>query len=81
MGKLGGEANVGFGYMGQPGAIHFLRYDIDPNSLHLDGLPTNLTVVGEDCTTVERVNAAFSHVVLPEPGVYENAIRTALELP
>lgn len=33
------------------------------------------------CTTVERVNAAFSHVVLPEPGVYETAIRTALELP
>lgn len=77
--RLGGEDNVGFGYVGQPGAVHFLRYDIDNDSEIEDGKPTPLAVVGEDCTTVERVNAAFSHVVLPEPGVYENAIRAALE--
>ena len=45
---------------------------------HTAGVNRPLTVVGNDCTTVERVSAAFNHVVLPEAGVYERALRQAL---
>ena len=76
--RLGGSANVGFGYPSQPGAIHFLRYDYDAETAQSDGHVRPLTIVGNDCTTVERVSAAFNHVVLPEAGVYESALRQAL---
>lgn len=44
----------------------------------MEGRPVPLKVAGEGCTTVEKVSAAFSNVGLPEPNVYEAAIRTAL---
>lgn len=76
--RLGGADNIGFGFPSQPGAIHFLRFDYD-SEMHVEpGDIRPLKVVGNDCTTVERVNAAFGHVVLPEPGVYEAALRQAL---
>ena len=76
--RLGGASNIGFGFPSQPGAIHFLQYDYDRDAKARDGEIRPLVVVGEECTTVERVSAAFNHVVLPEPGVYEEALRTAL---
>lgn len=76
--RLGGADNIGFGFPPQPGAIHFLRFDYDSDVSAEFGAIRPLKVIGDDCTTVERVNAAFGHVVLPEPGVYEAALRQAL---
>lgn len=76
--RLGGEQNLTFGYSPQPGALHFLRYDYDISSSVTDGHPTPLTVVGDECTTVEKVQAAFNNVALPEPGVYGTALKHAL---
>lgn len=76
--RLGGLGNMAFGYAPQPGALHFLRYDYDQGAPLVDGIPTPLAVVGDECTTVEQVQAAFSRVMLPEPGVYGSALREAL---
>lgn len=78
MERLGGVSNLSFGYAPQPGALHFLRYDYDPDATDVDGAPVPLSVTGDDCTTVEQVQAAFSRVQLPEPGVYGKALRLAL---
>ncbi len=76
--RLGGTENMAFGYAPQPGALHFLRYDYDRSARLVDGVPTPLVEVGDECTTVEQVQAAFSRVRLPEPGVYGAALREAL---
>lgn len=75
--RLGGADNLAFGYAPQPGALHFLRYDYD-DTVGIDGMPTPLTVRGEEITTVEKVQQAFAHVNLPEPGVYGKALEMAL---
>lgn len=75
--RLGGEANLVFGYAPQPGALHFLRYDYS-NSQFQQGEPRALTVIGEEISTVEKVQQAFSNVGLPEPGVYGQALKDAL---
>lgn len=69
---------MAFGYAPQPGALHFLRYDYDDNAEYAKGVPTKLMVTGDECTTVEQVQAAFNRVRLPEPGVYGKALREAL---
>lgn len=76
--RLGGEENMAFGYAPQPGALHFLRYDYDDAASIPKGTPVPLHVTGEGCTTVEQVQAAFSRVRLPEPGVYGKALTAAL---
>lgn len=76
--RLGGTENMAFGYAPQPGALHFLRYDYDREAQQTDGIPTPLVEVGDECTTVEQVQAAFSRIRLPEPGVYGEALREAL---
>lgn len=76
--RLGGTSNMAFGYAPQPGALHFLRYDYDASTYPIDGEPVPLTEIGDDCTTVEQVQAAFSRVRLPEAGVYGKALREAL---
>lgn len=76
--RLGGGDNMAFGYAPQPGALHFLRYDYDHAAPKVDGVPTRLKVTGDECTTVEQVQAAFNRVRLPEPGVYGKALREAL---
>lgn len=74
--RLGNQ--IAFGYQPQPGAIHFLRYDYDNGSAKKPGAPTPLKVVGDDCTTVEKVQAAFNNVALPEANVYGTALKQAL---
>ncbi len=76
--RLGGAENMAFGYAPQPGALHFLRYDYDNGAATANGEPTKLKVIGDECTTVEQVQAAFNRVRLPEPGVYGKALREAL---
>ena len=65
-----------FGYAPQPGAFHFLRYDYEGS--HHDGMPDNLIIIGEEITTVEKVQQAFNNVSLPNPGVYGEALKEAL---
>lgn len=69
---------MAFGYAPQPGALHFLRYDYDDSATNANGTPTKLKVIGDECTAVEQVQAAFNRVRLPEPGVYGKALREAL---
>lgn len=76
--RLGGDENMAFGYAPQPGALHFLRYDYDEAATMPLGVPTALKVIGDSCTTVEQVQAAFSRVRLPEAGVYGKALQEAL---
>lgn len=76
--RLGGDENMAFGYAPQPGALHFLRYDYDEAATMTLGVPTALKVIGDSCTTVEQVQAAFSRVRLPEAGVYGKALQEAL---
>lgn len=76
--RLGGDENIAFGYAPQPGALHFLRYDYDEAATMPLGVPTALKVIGDSCTTVEQVQAAFSRVRLPEAGVYGKALQEAL---
>lgn len=76
--RLGGDENMAFGYAPQPGALHFLRYDYDEDAAMSLGVPTTLRVIGDSCTTVEQVQAAFSRVRLPEAGVYGKALQEAL---
>lgn len=76
--RLGGQENMTFGYAPQPGALHFLRYDYDRTAGLVDGVPVPLSVIGDDCSTVEQVQAAFNRVRLPEPGVYGQALWEAL---
>lgn len=78
--RLGGADNIGFGFPSQPAAIHFLRYDYDSSVPVEAGKVRPLAVTGCDTTTVERVHAAFGHVILPEAGVYEESLREALGL-
>uniref|UniRef100_A0A7C9JNX0 Restriction endonuclease n=1 Tax=Muribaculaceae bacterium Z82 TaxID=2304548 RepID=A0A7C9JNX0_9BACT len=75
--RLGGEENLAFGYAPQPGALHFLRYDYSSDGIE-NGRPLALEVVGEGCTTVEQVQAAFNRIRLPESGVYGKALCQAL---
>lgn len=76
--RLGGSDNIAFGYTSQPGALHFLRYDYDTDGVLEDGVPTSLTVIDDECTTVEQLQSAFNRIRLPEAGVYEEALVRAL---
>ena len=63
----------------QPAAIHFVAYDYVKQ---FDDVPKGsivpLGVIEEHCTTVYKVQEAFSAVSLPEGNVYGNAIKKCL---
>ena len=62
----------------QPAAIHFVAYDYIKDVPVEDGRIRPLGVVEEYCTTVYKVQEAFSAVDLPEQNVYRDAIRRSL---
>jgi len=73
--RLGGELRQ---YHLHSGAITFRWYDLSPPAQL--GQRRLLTFVGQSTTTVDQVALAFtSPKNLPDAGVYENAIRAALE--
>ncbi len=76
--RLGGKEKIP-AFPTQPAAIHFIAYDYAEN---LDavgpGEIASLDVVEEHCTTVYKIQEAFSAVSLPEGNVYGNAIRRSL---
>ena len=62
----------------QPAAIHFVAYDYLPDAAIEDGTIKPLGVIEEYCTTVYKVQEAFSAVDLPDQNVYRDAIRHSL---
>lgn len=73
--RLGGKERLP-AFPSQPASIHFISYDKAGNPA--DGQPTPLGIVEEHCTTVYKVQEAFSSLTLPEAGVYSEAIRKSL---
>jgi len=76
--RLGGKDKIPT-FPTQPAAIHFIAYDYAANFADVeDGKIVPLHVIEEHCTTVYKVQEAFSAVNLPEGNVYGNAIRRSL---
>ncbi len=75
--RLGGKEKLPQ-FPTQPAAIHFVAYDYIEGTPVEDGKIRPLGVVEEYCTTVYKVQEAFSAVDLPEQNVYRDAIRHSL---
>ena len=76
--RLGGKANLP-SFPTQPASIHFLAYDYStpfPDVPFGEIVP--LDFLEEHCTTVYKLQEAFSAINLPEGNVYSNAIRKCL---
>ena len=73
--RLGGKDRIPR-FPTQPASIHFLAYDY--NGELQDGSITPLGILEEHCTTVYKVQEAFSSMNLPEGNVYRDAIRRSL---
>ena len=73
--RLGGKKKVPV-FPTQPASIHFVAYDYADD--FKDGYVTPLAILEEHCTTVYKVQEAFSSMNLPEGNVYGNAIRKSL---
>lgn len=75
--RLGGKEKLPQ-FPTQPAAIHFVAYDYLTDVPKEDGKIRPLGVVEEYCTTVYKVQEAFSAVDLPEQNVYRDAIIQSL---
>lgn len=75
--RLGGKEKIPK-FPPQPASIHFLAYDYHEDAVATDGSITPLGIVEEHCTTVYKVQEAFSSMNLPEGNVYRDAIRKSL---
>lgn len=74
--RLGGKSKLPQ-FPTQPAAIHFLAYDYLSDTTK-DGEIRPLGIIEEYCTTVYKVQEAFSAVDLPDLNVYRDAIAHAL---
>ena len=76
--RLGGKDKIPT-FPTQPAAIHFVAYDYVKQFGEVPkGSIVPLGVIEEHCTTVYKVQEAFSAVSLPEGNVYGNAIKKCL---
>ena len=76
--RLGGKERIP-AFPTQPAAIHFLAYDYAKESAEVPfGKVVPLDVLEEHCTTVYKIQEAFSAISLPDGNVYGNAIRKCL---
>lgn len=75
--RLGGIGKVPK-FPAQPAAIHFISYDYDKNAKPVDGSIMPLILNRSHCTTVYKVQEAFSSMSLPEGNVYQRAIEKSL---
>ena len=76
--RLGGKERIP-AFPTQPAAIHFLAYDYAKTFSETPaGKIVPLDVGEEHCTTVYKIQEAFSAISLPEGNVYGNAIRKCL---
>lgn len=62
----------------QPASVHFVAYDYQPDVNFTDGAIRPLSIIEEHCTTVYRIQQAFSELELPQGNVYRDAIRLSL---
>jgi hypothetical protein len=62
----------------QPASIHFISYDYKKTDETAGGETQPLGVLAEHCTTVYKIQEAFSALDLPEGNVYRDAIRRSL---
>ena len=75
--RLGGVGKVPK-FPSQPAAIHFVSYDCDKSKKPVDGKIAPLVIGRTHCTTVYKVQEAFSSMSLPEGNVYQRAIEKSL---
>ncbi len=75
--RLGGKDKIPT-FPTQPASIHFVAYDYLPDAEQVEGSILPLDVIEEHCTTVYKVQEAFSSMNLPEGNVYRDAIRRSL---
>lgn len=75
--RLGGKEKLPQ-FPTQPAAIHFIAYDYVKEDILHDGEIQPLGIVEEYCTTVYKVQEAFSAVDLPAQNVYRDAILNTL---
>ncbi|EUB16430.1 restriction endonuclease NotI [Shuttleworthella sp. MSX8B] len=76
--RLGGKDKIPK-FPTQPASIHFISYDyLSSFSDIADGEIVPLGITEEHCTTVYKVQEAFSAMDLPEGNVYRDAIRRSL---
>lgn len=74
--RLGGKDNLPT-FPSQPASIHFISYDAVERDVP-DGQIARLGIVEEHCTTVYKVQEAFSSLSLPEGNVYKDAVCRSL---
>ena len=74
--RLGGKYKIPK-FPSQPASIHFVSYDYIRED-NKDGIIRSLDVIEEHCTTVYKIQEAFSALNLPEGNVYRDAIRRLL---
>lgn len=70
--RLGGKDRIPR-FPTQPASIHFLAYDHLSNTPLEDGNITPLGILEEHCTTVYKVQEAFSSMNLPDGNVYRDS--------
>lgn len=75
--RLGGKEKLPL-FPTQPAAIHFVAYDYLKGMPAIDGTIRPLGIIEEYCTTVYKVQEAFSAVDLPDQNVYRDAIQRSL---
>ena len=74
--RLGGKDRLPR-FPSQPASIHFISYDY-VNEESTDGAICSLDILEEHCTTVYKIQEAFSALNLPEGNVYRDAITRSL---
>lgn len=75
--RLGGKDKIPK-FPTQPASIHFISYDYLDTSVKQDGLIQPLGILEEHCTTVYKIQEAFSALDLPDGNIYRDAIRRSL---
>lgn len=78
--RLGGKEKIP-GFPTQPASIHFISYDYSCGFTEENvpwGQIIPLDILEEHCTTVYKVQEAFSSLNLPEGNVYRDAIKNSL---
>lgn len=76
--RLGGKVKLPK-FPPQPASITFVAYDyVECTNRHPDGQILPLGIVDEHCTTVYKIQEAFSALDLPEEDVYLKAIQRSL---
>jgi len=74
--RLGGKDRIP-AFPTQPASIHFVSYDYVSDDLR-DGAIRPLGMIEEHCTTVYKIQEAFSSMNLPDGNVYRDAILKSL---